>query len=321
MLKRIKGFFVKLYYSLPFAMKGGEVLISSSKDKDNFTIQQTLQKSTLAKDLLNAEVTQEVEELRYQTYVVTEKSKNFKYIGEGVAVKVDDDKHTNRVTFQQLNKRFVRGVLEEMERVDKKEYGKEEYTLEIIHDITPRFKIEKYCMAFTVSINPSKDDKERDTITLAFDTFSNDSDITSRMFNNEIEAVYKKQKRTSELKEFKHLTFITFNVYGENDLIRYVMHDLKLIDILKTDSQYILTYDIGSYVREDLTTQFYSKSMDDKYASKARKMTSYSFETQTESRCEECGEVINSYDYTITKETIGKGLCQKCLAKALKDKE
>ena len=87
LLRRIK----KIAYSIPFGMKAGdEMLATSNKDGSNgIVMEDKIEQNSLLNSLLRGEVTQEVEELRYETYKAEEESNNYKYIGNGVAMKID----------------------------------------------------------------------------------------------------------------------------------------------------------------------------------------------------------------------------------------
>lgn len=315
-MKTIKNFFYRLWYALPFSMKSGEILTTNSTNEDETHIQQLVNKSTLAQDLLKAEVTQEVEELRYQTYTIAEEAKKFKYIGEGVAVRVDTQ-NRQRINFRQVNKFNVRGVLDELNRVNAKTYGDETYTLNLKHETLPRYKMEKYCTSFEVDISTVETDIKANTFTLFFDNIPNVNEVTSKSFHNELDRIINGVK--SELTEIELVSFITFNVNGENDLIKYDLSHLKMISIEKTKTDYVIVYQIESFQREDLTDKFFSASMAKKYEQKSVKNATYDgFNKSSVVRyCSECGKEINAYDYAITTETVGKSLCQDCLTKYL----
>ena len=66
------------------------MLATSNKDGSNgIVMEDKIEQNSLLNSLLRGEVTQEVEELRYETYKAEEESNNYKYIGNGVAMKID----------------------------------------------------------------------------------------------------------------------------------------------------------------------------------------------------------------------------------------
>ena len=93
-MSKIKKYFLNLWYGLPFGMKAAdtEIMGNKSVDDNGVTIQQEVSDQRVAKHLLKGEVTQEVEELRYRTYKVADESENYKYLGNGVAVKEEKEK-------------------------------------------------------------------------------------------------------------------------------------------------------------------------------------------------------------------------------------
>jgi SLT domain-containing protein len=104
-----------VFYGMPYAMKAGdEMLTTSQKDtSDGVGIHQNVQRNNLLKSLLNGEVTQEVEALRYEMYKTDEKANEYEHIGNGVAVKkksseVDVKKRVKSFTME--NEEVVFGV-------------------------------------------------------------------------------------------------------------------------------------------------------------------------------------------------------------------
>ena len=90
----LKNKLLNILYSLPFGLKGADSEIFGSKtNSENGTeISQEVSDERLGRHLLKGEVTQSVEELRYKTYKVANESENYKYLGNGVAVKEEKEK-------------------------------------------------------------------------------------------------------------------------------------------------------------------------------------------------------------------------------------
>lgn len=121
LLRRIK----KIAYSIPFGMKAGdEMLATSNKDGSNgIVMEDKIEQNSLLNSLLRGEVTQEVEELRYETYKAEEESNNYKYIGNGVAMKIDsseEKKAKRRLKFTQYNRDVEYGMKESMSIAESK---------------------------------------------------------------------------------------------------------------------------------------------------------------------------------------------------------
>ena len=82
---------IKLFfYDLLYGMKATEDVVfhqSGSGDGDGTSISKQVEDTRVSKALLKGEVTQEVEELRYRTYLVDKESKCFEYYAPTLAIK------------------------------------------------------------------------------------------------------------------------------------------------------------------------------------------------------------------------------------------
>ena len=155
-MSKIKKYFLNLWYGLPFGMKAAdtEIMGNKSVDDNGVTIQQEVSDQRVAKHLLKGEVTQEVEELRYRTYKVANESENYKYLGNGVAVKEEKEERPidrKRHRFTQDNENICQSVLDSLKQVGN--YGVEKYRFEIDYDAFVRFKVEKFATKVDVNIN------------------------------------------------------------------------------------------------------------------------------------------------------------------------
>ena len=125
MFERIKNFFSALL----FGMKAGDNLMTTSnQDPDEgSSVHQQIEKKSVLQDLINGEVTQEVEELRYETFKAEEMSNEYRYIGSGVALKKDSDEGTvarKRRKFVQYNVNEEYSVLESFQMIDSGDQAK-----------------------------------------------------------------------------------------------------------------------------------------------------------------------------------------------------
>ena len=71
-MNKIKKFLLNIWYGLPFGLKAAseEIMSGGEVEQNGSSINQEATDNRVAKHLLKAEVTQEVEELRYRTYKV-----------------------------------------------------------------------------------------------------------------------------------------------------------------------------------------------------------------------------------------------------------
>lgn len=313
MINKIKRFFYNVIYSLPFGMKAANDEMFSQKtsiNTDNVGVHQVIQENNIGKDLLKGEVTQQVEELRYRTYKVERESNKYEYLGDGVAVKKDKKVFDiNTIHFKQNNQYLYKSIYDELNRVDVKQYGVDEYTLSIVYDSQPKFKLEKYCTLFEF---------DKDTFKMHFEKLPNKNDITSYGFIKEIDYITKNINRTTDYTDLKIVRFVTYKTDNEDDFIEYNCHELLLTQIIETDKEYIFEYDINWFERNDLTEKFYSKTMDDKYKNKEKKELVLDMTNSERIRyCSVCSKEMSTYDGDITEETYGYPICKECLEKTL----
>lgn len=186
-MNKIKSWFYRLLYALPFGLKGADEEIlggNSSNDNNGTSIVQQVEDKTVFNNLLKGTVTQSVEELRYRTYKVDEESQNYEYLGNGVAVKKEDKpvkKNKYKYKFTQRNRLLVNGVLDELERVDS--YGEDNYALEIMYSAFPKFQLGEFADRIVVNA----DIKEKKFITtLVFPTLPNPYNPKSKPFVKEL---------------------------------------------------------------------------------------------------------------------------------------
>ena len=115
MFKKIKNYFYRFIYSLPFGMKAANDEMftpKASSNSDSFSIVQRLRSDNLAESLIKGEVTQEVEELRYMLYKVYRESGRYKYDGNGNVSKVEFNIDLNNLHLIQENRLFCKNVSE-----------------------------------------------------------------------------------------------------------------------------------------------------------------------------------------------------------------
>ena len=248
-------------------------MIFGSSDGDggnDVSISQEVEDERVSKHLLKGEVTQEVEELRYRTYKVEKESKDYAYLGNGVAIKkkrprVDEDV----IRFTMNNKGISDSVLDSMQQVGK--YGTEKYVLNVTYNSISRFKIEQFATKFKVTI------KDNDCyIKLYFESQPDVYDAKSKPFINELERIYQQRENGMVLNSdivflISNISFITYKAEGEDDLVYYNLSMPTFADIDKSKFEYTITYKISKFTRENLTDKFYNEEMENKYKNKEPK--------------------------------------------------
>lgn len=311
------NFLKKIFYALPFGMKAGDDMLlkqKASSTSDDLIIHQIITNDNIGENLLKGEVTQQVEELRYMDYKVSNESKKYKYIGDGKAIKIGLKRtDSNNHSFTQDNKLICDGVYDELKRVDS--YGTEKYTISVIMPDIPRFKLEVYCTSIDVNIHEGEID-----VKLHFSKYPDKYNITSKSFINELNKSLNDgyYARNCEFYKIQQLSFVTNKAINEDDLIKYNFYDLTLQNVEEQKHEYILNYKANWYSRDNLIDKFYSSTMETKYVNNDKKNDNATFIAWDRSeKCEMCGKEMNKYDADITKSTYGKAICIECLEKEI----
>lgn len=292
MIGKIKSFFTHIrlglsifFHSLFRGMKSADDktmgVTKDGKITDN-AIEEQIQEQGVLNDLLRGEVTQEVMELRDSNYRVFRHADDYQYLGNGnVVEKVknmlqDDLKIYNpegyKVLLIQDNKLIVKGFVESTETVDVegdivKEDKDERYTLKIEREVFPRFFIEKWVKKLVV-----REGNNNIKIDLYCSSYARQFNPTDSIFINEMMQIYGKKTRNFDTVDINRINFITNKAYGVKDLMEYHFDGLKYEGMNMYDKDFVITYSTEcGYGVNDITDQFKTKEMDEKYATKARK--------------------------------------------------
>lgn len=316
MIKKIKEFFNKFLYYLSFGLKSAndEMFYQNAKSETSSTsINQNINDYRLSKNLLKGEVTQEVEELRYRTYAVERESNNYVYLGNGVAVKKKDKKQFNYNNFNiiQENLYNCKSISEEFKRIGKEEYASDDFTLNIVYNTIPKYRLERYCFLFEII-------KNEGVKHLKLKFYNNPSDTLSYSFINDVKYYYGKNLIDYDYNNLTLLSFITYKCIGDDELVKYEFNNLVLKEVKFVDNDRIIEfiYDFNEFNREDLTDKYYSETMDKKYKNKEKKENIFVLDNNERLEfCSECGKRINVYDSDITRENFGYPLCNECIKK------
>ena len=328
-IKRLQKVLLNFYYGLPFGLKaaGDEIMGGGEADQAGTEINQQVTDKRVAKHLLKGEVTQEVEELRYRTYRVANESENYKYIGNGVAVKQEKEKSKDktRFKFSQENENICESVLSTMNQLGN--YGTEKYRFEIDYNSFVRFKVEKFAKKVDVDIDEKTGKIET---TLHFNTEPDPYDAASMPFINELKKLLDAKSeyeisRNEIATSIYNFSFTTYKAYNEDDLVSYsFIKGGKFKEFKKEGYEYLLTLTWNEYLRLplDLESKYYSKSMAEKYARKEKKdVAPEMVNTERKRYCSVCGKEMSVYDADIQEADGHKPICKDCLNKALKKEE
>ena len=327
-MNKFRKIMLNLWYGLPFGLKGADTEIMGSKniDSNGSTINQEVSDKRVAKHLLKGEVTQEVEELRYRTYKVENESKNYKYVGNGIAIKENEKPKVEEKTkfkFTQDNENICESVLSAMSQVGS--YGIDRYRFEIDYNSFVRFKIEKFATKVDVRIN---DELGEITTILHFNTEPNPYDATSMPFINELKKLLDVKgeyeiSRNEIASSIMNFSFSTYKADNEDDFVNYSFINGGKFESLKQEGyEYLLTLSWGEYLRLplNLESKYYSKTMAEKYAKKEKKEVAPEMvNSERKAYCSICGKEMSIYDADVMKADGHEPICKDCMTKALKN--
>ncbi len=337
------------------------------------TINQQVNENRVSKDLLKGEITQQVEELRYRTYKVDREAKQFEYFSPLKAIKFDkqdskfvkyeNDDKLPLITIQP-NHSIIANVYDGIKDVDFMKadlideqanvsinVGKfdvdEKYIINIDRDFMPRFKIERYTTRLVIR---KLDDKDNVMLDFYVSKYPQEKDMKSIYFVKEVEKLANGDKQ-SDITNMNMVSFVTSHAYGLNDMLQFKFNHIYYKTTIKFDGHYVIRFRAHMFINgKDLTDEYYSKSMDEKYRTKEKKDIAFDLTGGSEYEtfvCQECGKVVEyntdtidemdtrtarditdeaeannesviSYmDLQISEQTFGKRLCKDCLAKYL----
>ena len=358
MLKKLTRWVKSTWYGLFGALKVTEEEVFKPEGvniNSTTTINQEVHDKRVSTALLAGKETQEVKELRYRTYAVDRKSREFEYISPMLTVKREkqDTKfiHYDKtdglplITIQN-NFPIVESVEQGLEQVGKR--GKQtEYWISISRKFgfLPRYRLEEYTKRLVV-----KEKTEGKTAVIEFyvTKYPNDKDLKSKGFVKEIEYVKEKSIR-SDVLDIDSVTFITNHAYNKPDLLMYTFKVKNFKNVYEYDGHYVICYLADIIVNgRDMTDDYYNSEMAEKYRNKERKEVVHDLmagDVETVYTCEDCGkefvfnpkkidekeasdtvddngeDVTKYIDLQIAESTFGKRLCPDCLKKYLEEVE
>lgn len=309
-MKKVFKYLKFLWFGFILGMKKteDEALHLNGGDVDGgSTINQKVSDHSVAKALLRGEVTQEVVDLRYRTYEVARESAHYTYFSPTLAkkkklndnkfIKVENEENREIVTVQE-NKLEVETVTDALLRVgdDMKYVDRDkQYNITIQRDGTARFKLEQFAKKVVVK----KGDTDTEAILDVYvSKYPDDKVFISKAFVHEIERI-KNQKIRSDVTNIARLSFETYKAYRLDDMIRFEFGDLKFECVVEYDGDYVIRFaakiiDGGT----DMTKEFYSERMARKYAEKAPKELTATYDPEMNIKtykCAGCGKVV-TYD-------------------------
>lgn len=235
-----------------------------------------IEQNTVWDALLRGEVTQEVKELRHQTYEVNKESKNFEYVANGKVIKKNklsedhvyvDESDNIPIQIIQNNELIPQTILDELEDVNSYGGNKEKYTLEISRDFIPRFKLEEFVNKLVV-----KRLNERE-VQLDFysSIYQEQFNKRHRPYINEMNKIVNGFKQ-SDIIDFNNVKFVSYKAFGSEDSLLYSYDNIKFKEAIIFDGNFVLKFNAN--IKSDgidLTHKFYDEKMSKKYMNKETK--------------------------------------------------
>lgn len=341
---------------------GEKILTHTENDSDSISINQEVQSKRISHALLRGEVTEDVQELQYRTYKIDREAKEYDYFSPFLAKKRDkmdskfvtyENSDNHEVITIQPNMPRIESVYDGLVQIGNKNGGRGkslDYLITIKRDFFPRFRLEEYTKKLVVK---KSDDERRHILDFYVSIYPNDMDFKSKGFVSEIKKI-KDDGIRSDVMMFDTVHFVTSHAYNKEDMLEYEYKYPKLIEVVEFDGHYVVRFSAVIVKNgNDLTRQYYSKTMDEKYKNHTRKEVEFNpFEINKKETfiCEVCGKeivydteaidgmnatigrdinnevqsesnVTEYFDIQMTEQTYGKRMCKECLEKYLEEIE
>lgn len=247
----IKLFFISFFRGMKAA---DDVITTNNKEisSGGAAEEQKVEQNNLYASLLRGEVTQEVKDLRYEMYESVRQSKDFKYVGNGQAVKKNhmldktpmkiDEEDGLKVVLIQDNKIDYDGqntALNDLgETLKVRTEADAKHRFKATHEYPVRHKLEVFAKKIVVKVV----DDNKFKLDFYFSQYPIENDPRAVYVTKELESLFKSGSRTSDLTDLITLTFTTDKAYGDDDWKIYDFRISEYIGIKKFDGSYILSF-------------------------------------------------------------------------------
>lgn len=299
-LNNLKYFIAQLFSGI----KSADNIITGQKTDSGdklSPIHQEKDTQRVANHLLKGEVTQEVKELRYRDYLVSESSRHYRVSG--------DEAHKIHITY---TKTQFGGINHEICSGFDGETNS--HTLKIIPEGTPRFDLSKHCSHFYVNLK----DNDHYKISLYFDLTPNKDIATSKAFLNYIQnSIMTGSRLGGDFHKLSKIEFVTYKISSVENFIKYIFDDLTLTAINPTEKELELVYCAGNVTVENLIEKYKVEDLQEKYETKAKKYLPTGDVESNLYICELCGQPIAKSDGDLNLQLVNKFCCTECSVKEL----
>lgn len=276
LIKKIGLFF----YAIPFGMKAAndEMLASKASSNTDLSGTHTIHlNDSIANDLLRGEVTQQVEDFRYSNYIVDRESTNYKYVGNGMAVKSERNIQKDKVNMGVRIRTFGKDVLTSMKDLENNYDSGEEYNVKFHYYDFPIYPIEK--MAYYLRVIKTSN---RNECWFYFDRFSDEFNVAKRKLISHLEHIANDDindldRVNKVLAKPNEIRFVTYKCDNEYDLVSYCISGLNIRAMELKGNDIIVKFTFDKMERIDLIDKYFSNEQSDRYANKEQKTKTYKF--------------------------------------------
>lgn len=276
-----------MFHSLFRGMKTADAKMTGTVQGGHLAdsgVEEGIEQQSVLNDLLNENITQEVQELVDSNYRVLRHADDYEYLGNGNVVKKNKNMMMDNINIYnpeeykiiliQDNKLVVKGILEATENryendgdiaSEDKDFS---YTIKIERDVFPRFLIEKYVKKVVVR----ETDEQKIKIDLYCSSYARQFNPTDSLFINELMNIYGKKTRNIDTVDIDTIEFTTYKAYGVDDIVLFKFGSMNYENMNMYDKDFVITYSAIPICNGiDLTEKFKTKEMDEKYATNAPK--------------------------------------------------
>lgn len=302
----------KIISVLGGGMAGADQAINGSvADTQDIGIHKNVESKSVLQALLKGEVTKEVEELRYRTYLVNrEADYHAEADKRNISYKDVKKEHfiNGSIRFRQPNKMVKMGLAESLSTPF--EMQREKGLINISYENFSKFNISDYATELTVDVNMAE---QKMDIDFFIPSATSMSPVNYRQFENAI-AKCVGDDRSSDFMfgGIKKVSFTTSDAIGENNDVEYTFIEPMLPKVTKVGNGYSIKYHCKDMQRADLVEKYYSESMAEKYANKEKKELTLGSSKDVFSCCM-CGASITREE--MEKSVVnnnGNVLCHAC---------
>ena len=284
---------ITFYYLIQGLISGDKIIRNGEGGDSSFIggIEQQQEQQSVYKDLLRGEITQEVIELRHQSYFAERESHKYEYSGGGNAKKKNRMFESCELNVEQSDGYDVKLVQENgiiMKSLDEEGIHVEEngvsfdakylgaytpasldneYRIHCERDFFPRFRIEKY----TTQVVVKNVDNEHALVDFYLPQERQQFNNVTKFLQSELSKIYQGFVR-SDLIKFDKIWFETSKCYGSDDNFLYEYDKPEFDNIIKHNGSYVLRFYCHILTNgKDLISEFYDETTAKKYENHERR--------------------------------------------------